>query len=168
MGIQSKLKELGQLIIRLALFSCFLLCFEGGVYSRITPEPLQWTITLNISPTSVVFPPADPDLQPLIEASTPVSVQITTWPPNRSWALYIRAEGNLVSAEGNVLPINTVSWRAAPNPPFLNGVLVAGQNVLLAQSRGRREGEIVFYFQNSWDHLAGEYSQVVTFTASLI
>lgn len=153
------LVELGGLIVFLSLCP----------YPEGSPALLQqWTITLNISPTAIFFPPADPDLQPVVEANAPLRVQITTWPPNRRWALYIRAEGDLINSEGKVISINTISWKASPNPPFLDGVLLASQNVLLAQERGNQEGEIFFYFQNSWDYQAGEYSQIVTFTASLI
>lgn len=128
----------------------------------------QWTVTLNIYPSAITFLPGDPDLEPVTGASTPVRVQITTWPPNRHWELTIRAEGNLVNAEGEVIPISAISWRATPGPPFVDGVLAAGQNLVLGRGRGDQDCEISFYLQNSWDYSSGEYSQVITFVASLI
>lgn len=128
----------------------------------------QWTVSISIFPTAITFPAADPDLEPLVSANSPVRVQVTTWPPNRRWEVTIRAEGNLVSASGQVIPISTISWRATPNPPFRDGVLAAGQSLVLAQDRGNREADLSFYFQNSWDYVAGEYTQVITFTASLL
>jgi hypothetical protein len=131
-------------------------------------EPQQWTVSLRIFPSAVNFPAADPDVQPVIQANTPVRIEITTWPPNRRWDLFIRAEGDLVNAEGAIISIAKVSWAATPKPPFIDGVLAAGRNILLANGRGDEQGELTLYFQNSWDYAAGEYTQVITFTASLI
>ncbi|RFT15719.1 MAG: hypothetical protein OP8BY_0094 [Candidatus Saccharicenans subterraneus] len=134
--------------------------------SRVAPQ--HWTITINIFPTTITFPAADPDLEPVVAANTPVHIQVTTSPPNRRWEVTIRAEGNLVSASGQVIPISTISWRASPNDVFRDGVLAAGQSLVLAQERGQKEADLSFYFQNSWDYVAGEYTQVITFTASLL
>lgn len=143
--------------------------FASGLSLWAGENPLDWTITLRIYPTAIIFPAADPDLEPVVTANTSVRVEIDTWPPNRRWELFIRAEGNLVSAAGQVIPINSISWEATPQPPFRNGVLAAGQNLVLATNgRGRQEGEIVFSFQNSWSYVAGEYRQIITLIASLI
>lgn len=139
-----------------------------AIYSWENPGQSSWTITLNIYPTGISFFPGDPDLEPSTPANSSVLVQIHTWPPNRRWNLTIRAEGELVSAEGNVISISHVSWTATPKPPFVDGVLAAGQSLPLAQSRGDLQGELTFYFQNSWAHPSGEYTQVITLTASLI
>jgi len=143
-----------------------LLISPVGLSSRVAPQ--QWTVNINIFPTAITFPAADPDLEPVVAANTPVHIQVTTWPPNRRWEVTIRAEGNLVSAGGQVIPISTISWRATPNDIFRDGVLAAGQNLVLAQDRGNKEADLSFYFQNSWDYVAGEYTQVITFTASLL
>jgi hypothetical protein len=155
------------------LIKIILILFLAPILSSLAlaagGSPQQWTITINIYPTAITFPPADPDLEPVVAANTAVRVQIETWPPNRRWQIFIRAEGNLVSASGQVIPINNISWTATPQPPFRDGVLAAGQNLVLAtDGRGREEGEIVFSFKNSWDYVAGEYTQVITITASLL
>lgn len=145
----------------------FFLILSGlSLPSRVNPQ--HWTISINIYPAAISFPSADPDLEPSVPANTPVRVQVTTSPPNRRWELTIRAEGNLVSAGGQVIPISAVSWRATPNPPFSDGVLAAGQSLVLARDRGSQEAELSFYFQNSWNYVAGEYTQIITFTASLL
>lgn len=150
-----------------AVFTTSLLFISPvGLSSWAVPQ--QWTVTINIFPTAITFPAADPDLEPVVAANTPVHIQVTTWPPNRRWEVTIRAEGNLVSASGQVIPISTISWRASPNDVFRDGVLAAGQSLVLAQDRGNREADLSFYFQNSWDYVAGEYTQVITFTASLL
>ncbi len=129
-------------------------------------------IYLQISPTAIDFPSADPDLEPLVAANSPVRITIGTWPPRRNWILYIRAEGNLISSEGNIIDIANISWKAMPQPPFNDGSLVAGQNILLGRGRtdtkGIQEGELSFFFRNSWDYYAGEYRQIVTFIAILL
>ncbi|NPV84240.1 MAG: hypothetical protein HPY46_11750 [Candidatus Aminicenantes bacterium] len=154
-------------LLAAALVSVGLLLISPvGLSSRVAPQ--HWTITINIFPTTITFPAADPDLEPVVAANTPVHIQVTTSPANRRWEVTIRAEGNLVSASGQVIPISTISWRASPNEVFRDGVLAAGQSLVLAQDRGQKEADLSFYFQNSWDYVAGEYAQVITFTASLL
>lgn len=162
----------GQRVRKVIGFFCLLISIVliiSGLFLRAWENPLQWTITLRIYPTAINFPAADPDLEPVVVANTSIKVEVDTWPPKRRWQLFIRAEGNLVSAEGQVIPINNISWKAAPQPPFRDGVLEAGQNlVLAANGRGRQEGEILFSFQNSWNYVAGEYTQTITLIASLL
>lgn len=145
------------------------LLIASGLILAAGGSPQHWTITINIYPTAITFPPADPDLEPVVAANSSVRVQITTSPPNRRWELLIRAEGNLVSASGQVISISNISWTATPQPPFRDGVLAAGQNLVLATGgRGDLTGEVFFSFQNSWSYVAGEYTQIITFTASLL
>lgn len=158
--------RLDRFLAAAVLITCLMLISPVRLNSLVSPQ--QWSVTVSIFPTAINFPAADPDLEPVVAANTPVRIQVTTWPPNRRWEVTIRAEGNLVSAGGQVIPISTISWRATPNPPFRDGVLAAGQSLVLAQDRGNREADLSFYFQNSWDYVAGEYTQVITFTASLI
>lgn len=138
-----------------------------GLFSSKT-YPRQWEISLIVSPSAIEFSPGDPDLEPVTAASSPVRIQISTWPPNRRWEITLRAEGNLVSSAGEIIPVSSISWKATPQPPFNDGVLAAGQSQLLGRGRGYEQGEVSFYFQNSWSYPSGEYSQVITITASLI
>jgi len=127
----------------------------------------QW-INLSISPSAISFPAADPDEQPVVRASNQVSLTISL-PQSRNWVLYIRAEGDLSNAQGVTIPISNVSWVAAPKPPLQDGVFIAGQNILMGSGRGRlNNGVLTFYLSNSWDYLAGTYTQIITFTASQI
>lgn len=127
----------------------------------------QW-IELQISPAAISFTATDPDLQPVVQASSQVNISIRL-PQSRKWALYVMAQGNLVSSEGNVIPITKISWQAAPKPPLNDGAFVAGQNILLGSGIGRFfNGTLTFYFQDSWDYLPGTYTQVIIFTASQI
>jgi len=127
----------------------------------------QW-VTLTISPSSISFLAGDPDLMPRVSASSPVLVTIRL-PQSKSWRLYIRAEGNLIGDQGQVISISNVSWVASPKPPLVDGVLLAGQSLELGQGQGRLfNGQLDFYFNNSWLYLAGTYTQVVTFTVMVI
>lgn len=150
----------------------FLLFLLSQIADQAENKTLQqWEIYLQIDPTTIIFPSADPDLEPVVAANSPVRIRLTTWPPRRNWILYIRAEGNLLSTEGYIIDINNISWQATPQPPFNDGTLVAGMNLLLGSgrtdSKGIQEGELSFFFKNSWNYYAGEYRQSVTFTAIL-
>jgi hypothetical protein len=133
-----------------------------------TAEPVarpQW-INLSISPSAISFPAADPDDQPVVRASNQVSLTISL-PQSRNWVLYIRAEGDLSSAQGVTIPISNVSWVASPKPPLLDGILVAGKNIQLGSGQGRLyNGVLTFSFNNSWNYCAGTYNQIITFTAT--
>ncbi len=144
--------------------------FSGAILGlfRSKTYPLQWGITLSIYPSTIEFAPGDPDLEPVTPAVSPVRIQISTWPPNRRWEITMRAEGNLVNTAGEVIPISSISWKATPQPPFNDGVLVPGQSQRLGRGRGNEQGEVSFYFQNSWSYPSGQYSQVITIIASLI
>ncbi|MBC7363003.1 MAG: hypothetical protein H5U07_00485 [Candidatus Aminicenantes bacterium] len=127
----------------------------------------QW-VTLSISPSSISFQAGDPDLMPKVSANSPVLVSIQL-PQSRRWRLYIRAEGNLVGDQGQVISISNVSWVASPKPQLVDGVLMAGQSLELGQGRGRLlNGQLEFYFNNNWSYVAGTYTQVVTFTVMII
>ncbi|MCX7973930.1 MAG: hypothetical protein N3B16_05450 [Candidatus Aminicenantes bacterium] len=159
------------IVLKLALTVSFFLFLLVQVANQAEPKAAQqWEIYLKISPTSIEFPSADPDLQPVIMGNPPVRITISTWPPRREWTLYIRAEGHLISGEGYIIDISNISWRATPQPPFNDGTFVAGMNILLGtgktDSKGIQEGEITFFFRNSWNYYAGLYRQSVTFTAT--
>lgn len=163
--IKCQWEKTGQLFFLSLLVSVLVIT---SLYSQENIQGSPWGLTLSVSPATIVFNSADPDLQPVIQANTSIRVMVTA-EPQRSWNLQVRAEGNLVSNGGKVIPINCISWTATPNPPFGDGVLSPGQNIMLiSQARGNIEGELFFYFRNSWEQAAGEYNQVISFTVSWI
>lgn len=164
MGERSQKKRMFLKAIRLTLAVMAALVLAPIIKGE--PEA-QW-ISLDISPAAISFPAADPDVQPVIQANSQVNLWINL-PKSRRWNLYVMAQGNLISAEGGIIPIANVSWVAAPKPPLQDGVLIAGQNILMGSGRGRlNNGVLTFYFKNSWDYLAGTYTQIITFTVSQI
>lgn len=130
-------------------------------------SPGQWVV-LSIYPVSINFQAGDPDLVPSVSANSPVWVTIML-PSSRNWQLYIRAEGNLIGDQGEIIPVSNISWVASPKPPLQDGVLAAGQSIQLGAARGRLfNGRLDFYFKNSWYYVAGNYTQVVTFTVIVL
>jgi len=134
------------------------------------------TLTLQISPQSISFPAADPDLEPLIIANQPIQVTMRiTGNGNRPWQLTLRADGDLIAYwfifQVFTINISNINWTAAPSPSFQNGTLVANVAQLAASGSGNLnnyQGNIVFRFQNLWTHYAESYSQTVTFVLSAL
>ena len=162
---QKKIFRIGLAVI-LAIMSVWM-SIRAANFNQQILGPLD-KINLNISPSTISFPAADPDEQPVIQANSQVIILISVG-KNKNWNLYIMAQGNLISAEGGIIPISNVSWVASQKPPLQDGVFIAGQNILMGSGRGRLDnGTLTFYLNNSWDYLAGTYTQIITFTASQI
>jgi hypothetical protein len=122
---------------------------------------------LNISPTTISFPSADPDTVPLVSAP-PVQVSYTVVAlPGQPWTISVRADGDLVSGPATI-PISNVTWVATPNPPFRNGTLsTLAQPV--ANGTGPAllsNGNVTFRLANSWNYSVGTYTQSIVFTLS--
>lgn len=163
MKMKKKKKSFKPLAAGLCLLLILILFSKGGE----TAVAGQW-VNLSISPGSISFQADDPDLFPKVQANSPVLITISL-PSSRNWSLYIRAEGNLVGDQGQIIPISTISWVASPKPPLVDGVLSAGQNIQLGSGRGRLfNSQLNFYFTNSWSYVAGTYTQVVTFSVMII
>jgi len=126
-------------------------------------------ISLRVTPLSINFRAADPDLEPNISADNPVLVEISV-EVSRPWRLTLRAEGDLRGDRGGSIPISNVTWTPTASPPFINGNLVSRNPQLAASGQGPAEvrGELNFFFHNSWDYQSDGYSQAVTFTLAIL
>jgi len=126
-------------------------------------------ITLRVTPLSINFRAADPDLEPSISADIPVLVEISV-EVARPWRLTLRAEGELRGDRGGSISISNVSWTPSVSPPFINGSLVSRNPQPAASGQGPAEvrGELNFFLRNSWDYQSDEYSQAVTFTLAIL
>lgn len=126
-------------------------------------------LSLRVTPLSINFRPADPDLEPSIAADNPVLVEISV-EFSRPWRLTLRADGELRGNRGGVIPISNVFWTPSVSPPFINGNLVSRNPQLAASGQGPAEvrGELNFFLRNSWDYQSDEYSQTVTFTLAVL
>lgn len=125
-------------------------------------------LNLSVTPASIVFASADPDLVPVIMAA-PVTVQIRVRQNTGPWQLTVLANGDLISGADTV-DITNVSWTATPAPPFQGGTVskTVAQRVAsgTADVNPPQNGSVMFRLANSWNYAAGTYSQTLVFTLS--
>jgi len=125
-------------------------------------------LEITVSPTSVSFPSANPDVSPVV-AAAPVVVTIRIRQSSGPWSLTVLANGDLLAGASTV-DITNVSWTATPAPPFQNGVLSKTVAQSMASGTGNvnpaTNGSVTFRLANAWNYNAGLYTQTVTFTLS--
>jgi hypothetical protein len=126
-------------------------------------------LTLTLNPQVITFPPADPDIDPVIIAA-PVEISYRVQGnPGGNWVLTVLANGDLTSG-GATIDISNVTWIATPAPPFQNGTLSRTVEQTLASGSGNvnptSTGSLTFRLANSWTYTAGTYTQTVVFTLS--
>lgn len=131
----------------------------------IFPFGQAQTLYLQITPHSINFPDADPDLHPLIQASEQVILELEISETNSNWHLTVLSQGDLQS-ETMTIPVENVSWRVSPSPPFFHGNLNKIQPQLLGKggSPVKISAQIDFFLKNKWDYSPGTYSQFILFT----
>lgn len=129
------------------------------------PYTQAQTLYLQIFPSSINFPDANPDLTPLIQAGEQVTLELEISETNTNWLLTILSQGDLQS-ETKTIPIENVSWRVSPSPPFLHGTLNKVQPQLLGRGKGlvKITAQIDFFLQNKWEYSPGTYNQIIMFT----
>jgi hypothetical protein len=129
---------------------------------------LAQKLDLSVSPTTISFPTADPDISPVVIAA-PITVSIRVRQNTGPWQLTVLAGGDLVSG-GSVIDITNVSWTATPAPPFQNGTM--SKTVAQRMAAGTNNvnpaenGSLTFRLANSLTYSAGIYTQTVVFTLS--
>jgi hypothetical protein len=126
-------------------------------------------LTLTLTPRVITFPPADPDVVPVVDAA-PVEISYRVQQNiGGNWLLTVRADGDLLSG-GATVDISNVTWIATPAPPFQNGTLSRTVEQTLASGSGNvipaDVGSLTFRLANSWNYTAGTYTQTVVFTLS--
>lgn len=125
-------------------------------------------LDLSISPASITFASADPDVSPTI-AAAPVVVRIRVFQNAGPWTLTILAGGDLIAGPATV-DITNVSWTATPAPPYRNGTLSKTVAQQVASGTGTvnpaANGSVTFRLANSWLYSAGNYTQTLVFTLS--
>jgi hypothetical protein len=124
-------------------------------------------LDLSISPTTIPFAVADPDIVPILTSPT---VQVTYRIRQNNfnpWILSVLAGGDLVSGSATV-DISNISWVATPSPPFQGGVMSKTVAQRVASGTGNvanpSQGQITFRLANSWNYAVGLYTQTVVFT----
>ena len=125
-------------------------------------------LELSVSPTSIVFPAADPDVTPLI-AAPPLVVSVRVRQSSGPWSLTVLANGDLLSGSATV-DIANVTWMATPAPPFQGGTLSKTVAQRMASATGNVNpavnGSVTFRLANAWTYSAGNYTQTIVFTLS--
>jgi hypothetical protein len=148
---------------RALLVVAFAAAFPSLAAAQPTPR-----LELSVSPTSVSFASADPDISPVITAA-PIVVTIRIRQSSGPWSLTVLANGDLLAGPATV-DITNVSWTATPAPPFQNGTLSKTVAQQMASGTGNvnpaTNGSVTFRLANSWSYSAGIYTQTVTFTLS--
>ena len=123
------------------------------------------TLTLRLTPASLSFPDADPDVVPQIGPAT-VNVEVkATAAPGYIWALTLLGNSDLRSGV-DVIPISAITWTSSPNPPFRDGTLSRVSPITLGSGIAHINTTLRmdFRLQNSWTYNAGIYSATATFT----
>ena len=125
-------------------------------------------LDLSISPASITFASADPDVSPTI-AAAPVVITVRVRQNAGTWSLTVLAGGDLIAGPSTV-DITNVSWIATPAPPYQNGTLSKTVAQRLASGTGNvnpaANGSVTFRLANSWLYSAGTYTQTLVFTLS--
>jgi len=144
------------------------LTLVAGVPARAQRGGGGIQLELSISPASISFASADPDISPVI-AAAPVVVTIRVRQNTGPWSLTVLANGDLLAGSATV-DITNVSWTATPAPPFQNGTLSKTVAQPMASGTGNvnpaQNGSVTFRLANSWTYSAGNYTQTVFFTLS--
>jgi len=125
------------------------------------------TLDLTVTPTSISFSDADPDLTPSIAANTTVDVRIRVRQNGgNNWRLTHLASGDLSPS----IPISNISWTVTNQPPFINGSMSRSVDQTAAQGIGNLNpaitGTFTFRIANLWSYNTGNFSVATTFTLS--
>lgn len=133
----------------------------------LVPAAGAQTLSLTISPSTISFANADPDVTPSIAAP---AITVTYRVRNNatgSWRITLLASNDLTAGTATI-GVNNVTWTASPTPPFQAGTLSRTLARVLASGTGNvytySTGTVVFRLANSWTYNVGSYSSSVVFT----
>lgn len=123
---------------------------------------------LEINPTTINFPDADPDLvDPISANENPVSVSAKVRTGSGgAVTLVCLANGDLQSGT-DTIDITNVTWTAT-GAGYVNGTMSDGAPQMVGSwtGSGNRSGTLDFFLANSWDYDVGNYTQTVDYTLS--
>ena len=120
-----------------------------------------------MSPTTINFPDADPDVVPSIPATeNAVSIECRIRAAGAGISnLTCLANGDLVAAGATDIPISNVTWTAT-GTGYLAGTMdnSTAQAVGSFSGSGPHAGTMSFFLANSWAYEVGNYTQTVDYT----
>ena len=125
------------------------------------------TITLRLTPASITFPDASPDVTPVIGPATVMVSVKAEGSPGYPWVLTFVGNSDLRSGP-SVIPITAISWTSSPSPPFNSGTMSRVSPMVLGTGIAHVNTDLRmdFMLQNSWTYNVGAYSATATFTLS--
>jgi hypothetical protein len=125
------------------------------------------TITLRLTPSTIAFPDASPDVTPLIGPATVIVSVKAEGSPGYPWVLTLVGNSDLRSGP-SVIPITAISFTSTPSPPFNSGTLSRVTPLLLGTGIAHINADLRmdFMLQNSWSYNVGAYTATATFTLS--
>jgi len=143
-------------------------CFVSGLPGNLGPRASEAaTITLRVTPSSITFPDASPDVTPMIGPATVMVTVKAEGRPGYPWVLSVVGNSDLRSGP-SVIPITAVSFTSSPSPPFNSGTMSRVSPILLGTGIAHINTDLRmdFMLQNSWSYDVGAYSATATFTLS--
>ena len=155
--------------MRFTLF-CALLFAGADVAAQSANATLSASVTpmarLSFSTNSLAFADADPDLVPLVPATSgPVVITAKARAArDEVITLTVQASDDLRSGL-DMLPASLITWTGS-GPGFVNGTLSAAAPQIVASwvGSGTRTGSQSFFFTNRWTHPSGIYTVTLVFT----
>jgi hypothetical protein len=123
---------------------------------------------LVLAPTTINFPDADPDVTNPIPANENGSITVLANVRTTSVGvstLVCLANGDLVAAGANDIPITNVTWTAT-GAGYLGGTMnnASTQAVGSFTGSGANVGTFDYFLANSWAYDVGNYTQTVLYT----
>ena len=124
-------------------------------------------ISLRLTPSTLTFPDASPDVTPLIGPATVMVTVKAEGSPGYPWVLTLVSNSDLRSG-ASVIPITAISFSSSPSPPFNSGTMSRVTPILLGTGIAHINTDLRmdFLLQNSWSYNIGVYSATATFTLS--
>jgi hypothetical protein len=155
--------------------SLFALLFAAGhmpVAAQTSNATLNASINglarLSLSSAALMFPDADPDTVPSIQAAQgPITLSAKArTSPNGTVTLTVLASDQLRSGL-DTIPASNITW-VGSGAGFVNGTLstTAAQVVTGWNGSGVRTGTQTFFFRNLWSYATGTYTLTMTYTLS--
>jgi hypothetical protein len=127
------------------------------------------SVQLTISPLTINFPDANPDITPSISAmENPLMVTALAQTGNKKTVLLtVQAQGGLISGSDSI-PITNLRWTAT-GQGFVPGTM-SRTNAVTAGTwvgPGEHTGTFSFFLANSWQYAQGNYHSSVIYTLTI-
>ena len=159
---------------KLYLVMAFLACsiwMVGGVSAATYTENLTVNATvastgkLTISPTTISFPDADPDITDPIPANSTVAVSVKARVASGGAVTLTHKAADDLKDGTKTIGIDNVIWTAAGSG-YVAGTMdkAVDQSVGSWTGPGQYDGTLTYTLDNDWAYEPGSYSATTTFT----